>query len=86
MDYNKNEEVSRYFNLDDILRLNLPDNIRKEVEEKFKKRVFYDNNGSCRLGVLIGIEMDHKLSETYYIVDVDGNKNYVPTWKSITRV
>ncbi len=86
MDYNKNEEVNRYFNLDDISRLNLPDNIRKEVEEKFKKRVFYDNNGSCRLGVLIGIEMDHKLSETYYIVDVDGNKNYVPTWKSITRV
>lgn len=86
MDYNKNGEVNRYFNLDDIFRLNLPDNIRKEVEEKFKKRVFYDNNGSCRLGVLIGIEMNNKLSETYYIVDVDGNKNYVPTWKSITRV
>ena len=86
MDYNKNGEVNRYFNLDDILRLNLPDNIRKEVEEKFKKKVFYDNNGSCRLGVLTGIEMNHKLSETYYIVDVDGTKNYVPTWKSITRV
>ena len=86
MDYNKNGEVNRYFNLDDILRLNLPDSIRKEVEEKFKKRVFYDNNGSCRLGVLIGIEMNHKLSETYYIMDVDGTKNYVPTWKSITRV
>lgn len=86
MDYNKNGEVNRYFNLDDILRLNLPDNIRKEVKGKFKKKVFYDNNGSCQLGVLIGIEMNHKLSETYYIVDVDGNKNYVPTWKSITRV
>lgn len=86
MDYNKNGEVNRYFNLDDILRLNLPNNTRKEVEEKFKKKVFYDNNGSCRLGVLIGIEMNHKLSETYYIVDVDGTKNYVPTWKSITRV
>lgn len=86
MDYNKNGEVNRYFNLDDILRLNLSDNIRKEVEEKFKKKILYDNNGSCRLGVLIGLEMNHKLSETYYIVDVDGTKNYVPTWKSITRV
>lgn len=86
MDYNKNEEVNRYFNLDDILRLNLPDNIKKEVEDNFKKKVFYDNNGSCRLGVLIGIEMNHKLSETYYIMDVDGTENYVPIWKSITRV
>lgn len=86
MDYNKNGKADRYFNLDDILKLNLPDNIRKEVEEKFKKKVFYDNNGSCKLGVLIGVEMDYNLSETYYIIDIDGNKNYVPTWKSITRV
>lgn len=86
MEYNKNGEVNRYFNLDDILRLNLPDNIRKEVEEKFKKKVFYDNNGSCRVGTLIGVERNHKLEETYYIIDVDGSKNFVPTWKSLTRL
>ena len=86
MDYNKNGEITRYFNLDDILKLNLPDNISKEIEDKFKKEVFYDNNGSCRLGTLIGIEINHKLSETYYIIEVKGVKNYVPVWKSITRI
>ena len=86
MDYNKNEEVNRYFNLDDILRLNLPDNIRKEVEEKFKKKVFYDNNGACKLGTFIGIEIDSTLSDVYYIIDINGIKNYVPIRKSITKI
>lgn len=86
MDYNKNGEINKYFDLDNILRLNLPDNIKEEFKEKFKKEVFYDNNGSCRLGTLIGAEINHKLSEIYYIIDVKGIKNYVPTWKSITRI
>lgn len=86
MEYNKSGKVDKYFNLDDILRLNLPNDIKKEIEDKFKKKVFYDNNGSCRLGVFIGIEINHKLSETYYIIDTDSTKNYIPIWKSITRV
>lgn len=86
MEYNKNGEVHRYYNLDDILRLNLPETLKEEFQTKFKKRVFYDNDGSCRMGILIGVEKNEKLSETYYIVDVDGNKNFVPTWKSLTKV
>lgn len=86
MEYNKNGEVNRYYNLDDILKLNLPDILKEEFQTKFKKRVFYDNNGSCRMGILIGIEKNEKLSEMYYIVDVNGSKNFVPTWKSLTKV
>lgn len=84
MEYNKNGEVDRYYNLDEILRLNLPEDLKENIKEKFKKKVFYDNNGYCKVGTLIGVY--HKLEETYYIIDVDGSKNYVPTWKSITRV
>lgn len=86
MEYNKNGEINRYYNLDDILKLNLPEDTLLEVQSKFKRKVFYDNNGSCRLGTLVGIERNEKLSETYYIVDVDGTKNFVPIWKSITIV
>lgn len=86
MEYNKNGEVNRYYSLDDILKLNLSDTLKKEFQAMFNKRIFYDNNGSCRVGILIGIEKNEKLSETYYIVDVNGNKNFVPTWKSLTRV
>lgn len=86
MEYNKNGEVDRYYNLDEILRLNLPEDLKENIKEKFKKKVFYDNNGSCRIGTLIGVERNHKLEETYYIIDVDGSKNFVPIWKSLTRL
>ena len=86
MEYNKNGEVDRYYNLDEILRLNLPEDLKENIKKKFKKKVFYDNNGSCRVGTLIGVERNRKLEETYYIIDVDGNKNFVPTWKSLTRL
>lgn len=86
MEYNKSGEVNRYYDLDDILRLDLPSNIKEEFENKFEKTVFWDNNGSCRLGKLVGLEKNNKLSEIYYIMEVDGNKNFVPVWKSLTRV
>lgn len=86
MEYNKNGEVNRYYILDDILKLNLPEDLKENIQENFKKKVFYDNNSSCRVGTLIGIERNHKLEETYYIIDVNGSKNFVPIWKSLTRL
>lgn len=87
MEYNKNGEVNRYYNLDDILKLNLPEDLKENIREKFKKRIFYDNDGSCKVGILVGIERNYKLEETYYIIiDMDGNKNFVSIWKSLTRL
>ena len=84
MEYNKNGEVTRYYNLDDILKLNISDTLKKEFKEKFKKRVFYDNNDLCKIGVLIGIERNEKLSENYYIIELNNHKYFIPTWKSLT--
>lgn len=86
MEYNKSGEVNRYYDLDDILKLDIPAEIASEMEEKFGKRVFYDQDGTCKMGRLCGLEKNHKLSMLYYIVDIDGNKMFVPTWKSLTRV
>lgn len=86
MEFNKNGEVNRYYNLDEILGLDIPSEITSEIKEKFGKKVFWDNNGSCKMGRLCGLEKNHKLSMLYYIMDIDGNKMFVPTWKSLTKV
>lgn len=86
MEYNKSGEVNRYYDLDDILKLNISVELASEMKEKFGKRVFYDQDGTCKMGKLCGLEVNHKLSTLYYIVDIDGNKMFVPTWKSLTRV
>ena len=79
-------EISEYFNLEDILKLNLPNDIKEEIKETFGKKVFYEENDSCKMGVLIGIATHGRLNGVYYITNVNNNKNYVPIWKSITKV
>lgn len=86
MEYNKNGAVDRYHNLDDILKLNLDNSVRENIEEKFGRRVFFDSNGSCKMGKLCGLEVNHKLSMLYYIIETDEKKLYVPTYQSITLV
>lgn len=82
--YNKDGKVNRYANLDEILRLNLSDRVREEFKTKFNKKVFFDCNGSCKVGKLIGIEVNEKLSAQYYIIDTEDKKIYVPCNNSLT--
>lgn len=84
MEYNKNGTVDRYRNLDDILKLNLDNNIRETIKEKFGKKVFFDSNGSCKMGKLCGLEVNHKLSMLYYIIETEDKSLYIPTYQSIT--
>lgn len=84
MEYNKNGAIDRYYNLDNILKLNLDNNVRENIEKKFGKRVFFDSNDSCKIGKLCGLEVNHKLSMLYYIIETDDKKLYVPTYQSIT--
>lgn len=82
--YNKDGKVSKYTNLDDILKLNISDRVRGEFKDKFNRRVFFDCNGSCKVGKLVGIEINEKLSEQYYIIDTEDKKIYVPCNNSLT--
>ena len=84
IEYNKNGAIDRYYNLDNILKLNLDNNVRENIEKKFGKRVFFDSNDSCKIGKLCGLEVNHKLSMLYYIIETDDKKLYVPTYQSIT--
>ena len=86
MEYNKNGAIDRYYNLDEILKLNIDNNIQKNIEEKFGRRVFFDSNGSCKIGKLCGLEVNHKLSMLYYIIEINNKKLYIPTYQSITLV
>lgn len=87
MEFNTNGTVDRYFNLDEILKLDLDAEVRQNMEEKFGRTVFFDSNGSCKMGKLIGLEKNYKLSMVYYIVqDLEGKRMFVPVNYSITPV
>lgn len=82
--YNKDGKVNRYTNLDEILKLNISDRIRDEFKTKFNRKVFFDCNGSCKVGKLVGIETNEKLYAQYYIIDTEDKKIYVPCNNSLT--
>jgi len=87
MEFNKSGEINRYYKLDDILKLDISEDLKKEFREKFKKRVFYEKDFNCKTGVLVGLETNYKLSDTYFIIDTGKSiYHYIPTWLSITRL
>ena len=84
MEFNKDGKIDRYYNLDEILRLDLDQEIKKNFEEKFGRTVYFDSNGSCKMGKLCGLEKNYQLTMIYYIVEADGRKMFVPINQSIT--
>lgn len=76
--------IDQYYNLDAILKLDLVDRIKNELKEKFRRKVYFESNGNCKVGKLVGLEKNYKLSEVYYIIDDEGKRLYVPTYKSLT--
>lgn len=85
MEFKKDGEINKYYNLDEILKLDLDSEIKQNFTEKFGKTVFFDSNGSCKIGKLCGLEKNYQLTMIYYIVEEsDGKKIYVPVNKSIT--
>lgn len=87
MEFNINGKIDEYYNLDDILRLNLDNKTKDNFREKFGKTVYFDLNGSCRIGKLCGLENNYQLSMVYYIIiNGDGDRMLIPTYKSITTL
>ncbi len=87
MEFNKNGEIYRYYNLDDILKLDLDEELRNELKTKFGKMVFFDSNGTCKVGRLSGLEKNYQLGAMYYIVvDSDNRKLFMPISQSITVI
>ena len=84
MEFNKDGKIDRYYNLDESLRLDLDQEIKKNFEEKFGRTVYFDSNGSCKMGKLCGLEKNYQLTMIYYIVEADGKKMFVPINQSIT--
>lgn len=51
-----------------------------ENGDLLNKRVFYEHEGKCKIGILIGI------TESSYIINTDGTNICIPLWKSLTLV
>ena len=87
MEFNKDGKIDRYYNLDEILRLDLSKEVRENLEQKFGRRVFFDSNGSCKIGKLCGLEINYQLGATYYIISDANNKElFIPVSQSITTI
>lgn len=87
MEFNKDGKIDRYYNLDEILRLDLSNEVRENFKQKFGKRVFFDSNGSCKIGKLRGLEENYQLGMIYYIIlDLNRKEVFVPVNQSITVV
>lgn len=72
----------RYYNKEEILELNIPETIKNEIVTKFNKRVYYDCNDTCKIGVLIGLLI--RDNEIFFIVKDNNYENYVEVWKSLS--
>lgn len=82
--FNKDGKVYKYTKLDDILRSGIPESLKEEVKEKFKKRVYYGRKESCYIGTLEGIEVNEQLSSIFYMVYSGDKMRYLPYGQSIT--
>lgn len=83
---NVNGQISRHYDLDEILSLDIPDSTKKSFKENFKKRVYFDYKDGCRLGTLIGLEMNYMLSNIFYIIETNNGTLYIPITNSITKL
>lgn len=87
MEFNKDGKIDRYYNLDEILKLDLDKEVKENLEQKFGKRIYFDSNGSCKIGKLCGIEKNYQLGMIYYIIlSPDEKKIFIPINQSITVV
>lgn len=77
--FNKNGKVNKYFDLDEILKLNLSESFKSEFKDKFNKTVSYQKGS----GTLVGLEINEKLYEMYYILDSNGSHKYISCENSI---
>lgn len=86
VDYNKNGNIYAYYDLDEILKNSIFDNVKEIFKKMFNKRVFFEYRGNCKIGKLIGLEINHKLSMQYYIIKSEDQTLYIPINRSITLV
>lgn len=55
----------------------IPDDIKKECAEKFNKNCYFKLGTTTKVGKLIGIRIDFKLKELYYILEDARSKYYM---------
>ena len=60
----------------------LPSKIQNDLKEKCNKKVFFEHEGDCKVGVLKGIVITR--DPMLYVIDTKDKKIYVPCNNSLT--
>jgi hypothetical protein len=74
--------TKEYYNLKEILDLDINPKVKDNFKDKFKQVVYFDFNGSCKIGILSGLEVGNNILR--YIIDNEGDNLYVNYDKSLT--
>ena len=77
----------KYYKLSEILELDIPPDVKENLEKDFKHKVYFvHSNGDCKVGTLMGLEIQDS-DDFHYIVEESNEREiYVPIWKNLTRL
>lgn len=76
--------LHKYTTLNEILEAALSDYVGDIFKTSLGQRVYFDLNGNCTTGKLLGLGEDG--IEQYYIVEKDGKELLIPSWQSLTKL
>lgn len=76
--------ITEHTKADDISNISLSNSFIEEVSEKLGKTVYFDMEGICKIGKLIGIREQDSNARYHYIIETKNGRMYVPITYSIT--
>lgn len=79
-------KTEHYTTIDDITNLNIDSKIKEIFKKLINKEVYFDNNGKCQIGTLIGLERNYDTLDHYYIISVNNQLKYIPIWTSLSKL
>lgn len=76
--------VAMYVGMEAVASMDLSDNLKKEISEKIGKIVYFDMEGVCKIGKLIGIREQDSDARYHYIIETKDGIVYIPVAFSIS--
>ena len=82
--FNKQGKIYKHTNLDEILTLDISKSLKKTFKTMFNKKVYFEHEGKCKIGKLVGLEVNEQLCNYYFIISIEDKFLYITTNKSLT--
>lgn len=83
--------LHRYITLNEILESKTLDSVKDKFKTAFNKKVYFELNYNCRIGILIGLadvllDAEEEKIKQFYIIKIAEEEILIPIWKSLTEL